>query len=664
MKTCYKLIFIVLLCNSSGQLYAQDPSAISEFESTTQGILIPRMLESERLAIAMPATGLLVYQTDNSAGFYFNFGNALSPNWRLLGEDADADPTNEIQTWSTLGGIPSGFSDNVDDVNDGDSDPTNEIELPAGGITGQVLTKDGTSSIWQDVQASEIVDIDGDTKIEANDQTGSKDYISMQINGQEVGRFLSPASNILRMTTPTSSSLYFGNNAGLSDTFSTQNIGIGNNALSSLDPTGGSPSVASKFNVAIGTSAGFKLSRGFRNSLIGYRSGVLLTTGNFNVMIGGNAGSQIETGGGNTILGHYSFLTPEGSHNVYLGADAGTMGAIPQTSRTGSVFIGPSAQTNDTSDHLLVIDHYLSSEPLLFGKFTDQYLQVGGELNIAGEYSFPITDGTLGQILSTDGSGAVHWITPVDNVIDADSDPTNEIELPTGGSNGQILQTDGVGIVSWVDAPAPVLIPNLGIGTTNPQSEVHIQGTDSHNQLILEPTGGTNDTSSIFLSEASSGQHGAILMYDGVENQFQIQGKLNGNITGTHFQLDRTNGSAGFGALATGNKINVEGDARISDYTQLGSDAPKIKMKKLVGTTQPGVGDIAFISHGIADHTKILGLDVRIETAGGLLIFPHGNGTSNQFDKYLDSSFVYINPGPSATNLVSRPYTILLTYEE
>ena len=34
---------------------------------------------------------------------------------------------------------------------------------------------------------------------------------------------------------------------------------------------------------------------------------------------------------------------------------------------------------------------------------------------------------------------------------DADSDPSNEIELPTGGTNGQILSTDGSGSYSWIN---------------------------------------------------------------------------------------------------------------------------------------------------------------------------------------------------------------------
>ncbi len=43
-------------------------------------------------------------------------------------DDADNDPTNEIETWGTLSGIPSDFADGVDNVDDADNDPTNEIE--------------------------------------------------------------------------------------------------------------------------------------------------------------------------------------------------------------------------------------------------------------------------------------------------------------------------------------------------------------------------------------------------------------------------------------------------------------------------------------------------------------------------------------------------------
>jgi uncharacterized protein (TIGR02145 family) len=52
---------------------AADSSAMLDVSSTTKGILIPRITEAQKLAITSPATGLLIYQTDNAAGFwYFN----------------------------------------------------------------------------------------------------------------------------------------------------------------------------------------------------------------------------------------------------------------------------------------------------------------------------------------------------------------------------------------------------------------------------------------------------------------------------------------------------------------------------------------------------------------------------------------------------------------
>jgi hypothetical protein len=45
-------------------------SAALEVSSTTKGFLPPRMTESQRTSISTPATGLMVYQTDNDEGLY------------------------------------------------------------------------------------------------------------------------------------------------------------------------------------------------------------------------------------------------------------------------------------------------------------------------------------------------------------------------------------------------------------------------------------------------------------------------------------------------------------------------------------------------------------------------------------------------------------------
>jgi hypothetical protein len=62
-----------------------DASAKLDVSSTTQGMLIPRMTETQRLLIATPATGLMVYQTNANVGFYFYNGTA----WTSLTTTAD-----------------------------------------------------------------------------------------------------------------------------------------------------------------------------------------------------------------------------------------------------------------------------------------------------------------------------------------------------------------------------------------------------------------------------------------------------------------------------------------------------------------------------------------------------------------------------------------------
>ena len=45
-------------------------TAILEIASTSQGVLFPRMTQSQRLAISSPTSGLIVYQTDSPDGLY------------------------------------------------------------------------------------------------------------------------------------------------------------------------------------------------------------------------------------------------------------------------------------------------------------------------------------------------------------------------------------------------------------------------------------------------------------------------------------------------------------------------------------------------------------------------------------------------------------------
>ncbi len=85
IKTIVKFIFaIIILLFWVNPDYSQvaintngadpDPSAMLDITSTTKGFLMPRMLESDRTSISSPATGLMVYQTDGTAGFWYYDG--------------------------------------------------------------------------------------------------------------------------------------------------------------------------------------------------------------------------------------------------------------------------------------------------------------------------------------------------------------------------------------------------------------------------------------------------------------------------------------------------------------------------------------------------------------------------------------------------------------
>lgn len=78
-------------------------SAALDVTSTNSGMLTPRMTEAQKLAIASPATGLLIYQTDNASGFWFYNGVAWMPfsggnSWNLLGNLGTNPTTNKLGT--------------------------------------------------------------------------------------------------------------------------------------------------------------------------------------------------------------------------------------------------------------------------------------------------------------------------------------------------------------------------------------------------------------------------------------------------------------------------------------------------------------------------------------------------------------------------------------
>lgn len=90
-----------------------DPSAMLDVKATDKGMLIPRMTEAGRDAISDPANGLMIYQTDNTPGFYFNAGTPGSPDWQPVGGGGGGVPSSGIILSETKDNqvlISNGFS--------------------------------------------------------------------------------------------------------------------------------------------------------------------------------------------------------------------------------------------------------------------------------------------------------------------------------------------------------------------------------------------------------------------------------------------------------------------------------------------------------------------------------------------------------------------------
>ena len=117
-----RLLLTYLFLLFSSVIYSQvgintnspDPSSALDIQSTNGGILIPRLTQDQRDAIAYPATGLLIFQTNESAGFYFYNG----------------------EQWTRIEG--AGFEQSSEAAAEGITEVIAGYGLSGGGNTGQV----------------------------------------------------------------------------------------------------------------------------------------------------------------------------------------------------------------------------------------------------------------------------------------------------------------------------------------------------------------------------------------------------------------------------------------------------------------------------------------------------------------------------------------------
>jgi hypothetical protein len=179
----------------------------------------------------------------------------------------------------------------------------------------------------------------------------------------------------------------FGRSALLLNTTGSGNTASGNSALITNTTGGG--------NTAGGNSALYNNTTGGNNTATGTEALKSNTTGSTNMATGSEALWSNTTGSSNTATGARAlFANTTGSNNTAIGngADVGS-GALTNATALGNGAIVAASNT------------------VQLGNASVTNVKTSGTVT-AGAVTYPRTDGTNGQVLTTNASGVASWTTP------------------------------------------------------------------------------------------------------------------------------------------------------------------------------------------------------------------------------------------------------------
>lgn len=169
------------------------------------------------------------------------------------------------------------------------------------------------------------------------------------------------------------------------------------------------------------------------------------------------------------------------------------------------------------------------------------------------------------------------------------------------------------------------------------------------------------------LSNAKLNVGGNISVSDGVNGYVTINPDNTPSQTG-YFEWRLGNGTklGTMGDSATNVTLTLENNAKfeVVGGTKLGSDAPAIKCKKISGTVRSSAGTTT-VAHGL-DLSKILNYYVIVRADSSTLLAPLlGLLTAVTYYTFnINSTNIEITVAATALNVLNKPFTVFITYEE
>jgi hypothetical protein len=367
MKTT-RLIWITLIIFTSVISYSQnnititdnsshnaDVSSVLDVYSTSKGMLIPRMNTSQINTVSSPATGLLVFNTDENSFWFFN-----GTTWDDLSSGStglwNVNPSSgAVYLKNTQTNVGIGTTDPIGKlsiVGNSGANPDNplfevkdEFGVPIFSVTSEgvrIYVKTGSKGATGGFAVGKYGIVKGFSDSTFLLVTPDSTRVFMQNNtngttgGFAVGKYGTPytGSTTVFYTDPDSTRVYTVTGAkGSSGGFAVGKYGIiKGSAEEYLHLT--------QENYLIGHRAGDSITSGLYNIFLGYESGISDTSGSGNIFIGHLSGYSNKNGYSNVFMGNNAGRSnTTGIYNVFLGNDAGSN----STQGSFNVFIGNSA---------------------------------------------------------------------------------------------------------------------------------------------------------------------------------------------------------------------------------------------------------------------------------------------------------------------------------
>jgi len=402
-------------------------SAALDITSTTKGFLVPRMTFAQRAAIVSPASGLQIYQTDGTKGFYYfdgtvwsQLGAGVAGGWSITGNAGINPATNFIGTTDVQPLIGKANGEQVFRFTPNSNNTTIGYQASHadynGGTYNHII---GYKAGYNNVGS--FAHLDG--YLAGYNNAGN----SNQFIGYNAGYTNSTGYNNLFMgsasgysNTTGNSNEFIGYQAGYKNTTSNENQFFGHQAgfnntgqfnfFSGLKAGYANTTGSANFfegykagvsnitgnnnyfsgygagfsnnqneNHFVGYQAGFYNTSGYRNQFEGFEAGLNNTSGNGNLFCGYHSGFNNTTSHNNTFLGYESGLNHVTGHgNTFIGFQAGY-----NNSQQGSVFLGIQAGYNELNGYRLHIGNESTfSTPLIYGEFDNYLFRVNGAAQI------------------------------------------------------------------------------------------------------------------------------------------------------------------------------------------------------------------------------------------------------------------------------------------